>query len=51
MGVECLTSKEIGRLLGTSFRTVESQRYQVLAKTGCRNVQMLARRLALDEIH
>ena len=51
MGVECLTSKQIGRRLGISFRTVECHRYQVLAKLGCRNTVMLARRLALDEIH
>lgn len=50
-GVEGLTSKQIGRRLGISYRTVEVHRREVLLKTGCRTTVVLARRLALDEIH
>ena len=37
------SSKEIGTLLGKSHRTVDEQRYAVLAKRGARNVLELLR--------
>jgi DNA-binding NarL/FixJ family response regulator len=49
MAVECLTSKEIGRRLGLSFRTVECHRWRVLEKCGCRTTVALARSMALRE--
>lgn len=44
-------SKEISEALGTSARTVESHRYNLLRKTGCRNATelvALAREIGLD---
>lgn len=49
MAIYCLTSKEIARRLGISYRTVEVVRAHVLIKLEVRNVQQLARNMALME--
>jgi FixJ family two-component response regulator len=41
--IDGFTSKEIGALLGISFRTIENHRAQVMQKTGASNLLELAR--------
>ena len=40
-----LTSKEIARVLGIEFRTIEAHRQHILSKTDCKNLLQLVGRL------
>ena len=46
VAIECRTSKEAGRLLGISFRTVETHRTHIYNKIGVRNIAQLVRHMA-----
>jgi two-component system, LuxR family, response regulator FixJ len=46
VAVECRSSKDAARVLGISFRTVESHRTNIYNKTGARNIADLARQVA-----
>jgi two-component system response regulator FixJ len=46
IAVQCLTSKKAARVLGISFRTVETHRSHILQKTQARNIAELARQWA-----
>ena len=49
MAVQCRTSKEAARVLGISFRTVETHRTNIYDKLGVRSAVELATRLATEQ--